>query len=86
MGSPSIVVQTECSECDVRVHWKVDDVSRDRTEWQPLDAASSFACPHWGDHHEAGDRARHNSSGEAWQGPVVARVLTKASSPSSSAS
>lgn len=76
MGKPSIVVQTECSECGVRVHWKVDDISPSREEWQPLDA-ESFACERWRDHHEAGHRARLNSSGRARSGPVAGRVLTK---------
>lgn len=75
----AIVVQTECVECEARVHWKVTDPRPDKEEWESLDAesGSSFPCEHWREHHEAGFRARSNTSGTATVGPVTARVLTK---------
>lgn len=75
--STAIIVQTECSECDVRVHWKVVDVGPGKAEWEPLDASSGFVCPHWRDHHQAAFSARDEVSSEAHLGPVIARVLTK---------
>jgi len=73
------VVSSECSSCGVLVHWKVVDLGSTRSEWEPLDAASSFACEHSQDHHEATHRARLNKSGRAYAGPVAARVLTRRS-------
>jgi hypothetical protein len=74
MGRPSTVVQTTCKDCDVQIHWKVDDVSRSREDWQPLDGEP---CAHRQEHHEAGFRSRMNKSGRAYAGPVAGRVLTR---------
>jgi hypothetical protein len=71
------VVSSECSACDVLVHWKVVDRDPSRSDWEPLDAPSSFACEHSQDHHEASHRARLNNSGRASSGPVAAKLLTK---------
>lgn len=73
----AIVVQTECVECQLRVHWRVTEPHRDKEDWAPIDAPSSFACPHWTEHHEAGFRSRQSPDGVASVGPVTARVLTQ---------
>jgi hypothetical protein len=71
------VVSSECSACDVLVHWRVVDCGSSRSDWEPLDAPSSFACGHSQEHHEATSRARLNKSGRASSGPVAAKLLTK---------
>jgi hypothetical protein len=71
------VVSSECSLCDVLVHWKVVDADRNCSEWQPLDAPTSFVCEHSQDHHEASFRARENPSGRAYSGPVKAKFLSR---------
>jgi hypothetical protein len=70
------VVRSECERCGVLVHWKVIDRG-DRSDWEPLDAASGFVCEHWGDHHEATEKARLTKSRKASVGSVTAEVISQ---------
>jgi hypothetical protein len=72
-----LVVSSECSECGVLVHWKVVEIDSSRSDWEPLDAESGFACEHWRDHQEANGRALTNKSGRAYAWPVKAKLLTR---------
>lgn len=78
-GLPKIgvVVQSSCSRCGVQVHWRVTDIDTQRTEVEPLDTPTSFACDHWEEHHKATFRAPMNPSGQSRAGVVSATVLTK---------
>jgi hypothetical protein len=72
----AMVLRSECSACDILVHWKVVD-SETRSDWEPLDAPSGFVCKHWEDHHEAAERARLSKTRQASAGPVEAEVLSR---------
>lgn len=72
-----IVVQSECRECNIRVHWRMHvDPQTGNLESSPIDVESSFVCDHSTDVHQSSTRALINKSGRGSSGPAFSRVLS----------